>query len=244
MYGFCHLPAVPLRKEPSDASEMVSQLLFGEYFEILEVSEKWVSVRNRNDGYLGYLGSKQYVQASDAEAENPVETFVVNNVSEHISVNGVDTVVPMGSRVPVTNVSEIGTLEIRHELKMRRSSLFETAEKLLNSPYLWGGKTCMGIDCSGFTQTVFATQGIQLRRDASQQVLQGSPINSMELAQPGDLCFFDNPQGRIIHVGILLDGGRIIHASGCVRIDGIDENGIFNADIRKYTHHLAKIRRM
>lgn len=244
-YGFCHLPAAPLRKEPSDASEMVSQLLFGECFRILGNNEKWACIENLNDAYRGYLGSKQYIEIGKDEAERFSDnSFVSDSVLDSIMLNGNRMLVPMGSHIPLQKTLDFNKLKISHNIKRHPASLLETARKLLNSPYLWGGKTCMGIDCSGFTQTVFSTQGVKLKRDASQQVTQGAEIASLKLACPGDLCFFDNAEGKIIHVGILCGDGEIIHASGCVRIDTIDENGILNRDTRNYTHHLAKICRI
>jgi gamma-D-glutamyl-L-lysine dipeptidyl-peptidase len=114
----------------------------------------------------------------------------------------------------------------------------------LNSPYLWGGKTPFGIDCSGFTQMAYKLAGIKLRRDAWQQAEQGHTINLLEETEPGDLAFFDNDEGNIVHVGIILRDHKIIHAAGKVRIDSIDHYGINNKELKKYTHKLRLIKRM
>ena len=116
--------------------------------------------------------------------------------------------------------------------------------RYLNAPYLWGGRSPFGIDCSGFTQLVFKFAGIKLQRDAYQQGGQGSIINFIEEVQPGDLAFFSNDEGAIIHVGIMLKDNRIIHSSGKVRIDKIDHFGIYNAETKKHSHLLKLIKRM
>jgi cell wall-associated NlpC family hydrolase len=118
------------------------------------------------------------------------------------------------------------------------------ATSFLNTPYLWGGRTHFGIDCSGFTQAVFKLQGINLLRDASQQVDQGYAINLLQETKLGDLAFFENQEGNIVHVGILLNNEKIIHASGRVKIDFIDEKGIFSEELKRYTHKLKAIKRM
>ena len=119
-----------------------------------------------------------------------------------------------------------------------------TAYLFLNAPYLWGGKTPLGIDCSGFTQLVYKINGVKLKRDASDQALQGQTLSFIEESEPGDLAFFDDSEGNITHVGLLLENHRIIHASGMVRIDKIDQSGIFNIETQSHSHKLRFIKKM
>lgn len=246
-HGICHLPLAPLRAEPGDASEMVSQLLFGQTFDILRSEEKWSLIQNRDDGYQGYIGNKQFVRITDDELCNMnSKRQVVNSHDVFVTdvANNNSFLVPFGSVLPEEHTFRFGGKEYRHNFFPSHRTLLETAYSFLNAPYLWGGKSLFGIDCSGFTQNVFSAQGIQLFRDASQQVDQGTSVEELACAHLGDLLFFDNDKGKIIHVGILYDSTHIIHASGCVRIDSIDTKGIFNNDLGQYTHRLAQIRRI
>ena len=245
--GICHLPLAPLRAATDDASEMVSQLLFGQSFDILETTERWSLIQNHDDGYRGYLSNKQFIIIGTRElASFNANRKIVNRhgVSVLLTDKNISFNVPFGSILPEQNIFRLGKNEYRHSYIPAETTMLETACAFLNAPYLWGGKSMFGIDCSGFTQTIFSAFGIQLPRDASQQVIEGVPVENLDNAHPGDLLFFDNDKGRIIHVGIQLDNTHIIHASGCVRIDSIDTKGIFNNDLEKYTHHLAGIRHM
>lgn len=222
--GYCFLRAVPVRREPSDRSEMVNQLLLGDTFEVLEQQEKWSRIRGDYDGYEGWIDNKQW-KADDGEWRN-----------YGIMESGNQGIRELGNQ---------GIMGLRDlEIAESASPSAVARELYLDAPYLWGGRTVMGIDCSGLTQVCFKACGIRLLRDASQQATQGIEVPSLAEARCDDLCFFSNADGRIIHVGICLGNGRIIHASGQVRIDRLDATGIYNEDRQCYTHKLCAIRRV
>jgi hypothetical protein len=230
MIAVSSLAAIPLRKEPNDVSEMTSQILFGESMDVLESREKWCMVRLHHDGYEGWVSSKQL----DFNDQLPPVQSVFRASSLQISPK----LIPAGAFIrdnSTLNTNEDGSLEAY-------------AMMFLDAPYLWGGRTILGIDCSGFTQLVFRLAGLSIRRDAWQQAGEGEEVSFIEECRTGDLAFFDNAEGRIIHVGIVLrpDGTfppTIIHASGKVRIDALDHQGIYNKESGAYSHNLRMIRR-
>ena len=246
-YGFCSLPVVPMRAEASDRAEMVSQLLFGDTFVVEQQDEKWSLIVMDYDGYRGWVDTKQIYFLQEQEYKQ-VKAWDIKPASliTTVVVSGKELLLPMGCLLSSATMSVVAVLDIKYSVAQSTTEalLLDIATKWLGVPYLWGGKTCMGVDCSGFTQTVFKTCGIPLLRDASQQVTQGVAVADLADARPNDLCFFHNADGRIIHVGIYMGNGRIIHASGCVRIDTLDAKGIYNADVDKYTHTLSAIRRI
>jgi len=257
MYGICNLSVIPCRSEPSDKSEMVTQLLFGEHFQIIEVQQKWIKIKIAYDGYECWIDKKQYlpIEQHTFELLNSTEAFYSAELIQIISDNKSKTFFPIviGSNLPNLDNQEI-TIEnttynfegsfIKSSQKFVKDNLIETAMVFLNSPYLWGGRSPIGIDCSGFTQLVYKMNGIKLLRDANQQAEQGETLSFVEEAEPGDLAFFDNEEGRIVHVGIVMDNNKIIHASGKVRIDGFDHHGIFNNDLKIYSHQLRILKRV
>lgn len=255
-YGVCRLSLVPVRSEPAHKAEQTSQLLFGDHFEVIETHSdgKWLKIRTYLDQYEGWIARNQFyeISAEFFEYINRAELKITLDVTSSILFNKSPVVILLGSIIPITG-SELFRMEEQFAfngesktigLKRDFEYLQGIAHKYLNAPYQWGGKSPFGIDCSGFTQMVFRICGYQLNRDAWQQALQGKPVTSLEEAQPGDLVFFNREDGRIDHVGILLPRGRIIHASGRVRIDSVDENGIIHAETKVLTHPLAKIRRI
>ncbi len=245
-YGFCILPAIPMRVEPSDKSEMVSQLIFGDIFIILDDLEKWIQIQSTFDQYQGWIDKKQYLELKDSEEIEKICNWnhMVMTPVASVTWNGNTLWIPMGSKLPSEeNILLSGFHLEQHITEPMDINIVSTAKQLLGAPYLWGGKTCMGIDCSGLTQTVFRVCGIKLPRDASEQATQGIPIHSITDAKINDLLFFKNTNEKIIHVGIYLGNNGIIHASGYVRIDTVDATGIYNKEIQKYTHQLACIRR-
>jgi hypothetical protein len=249
-YGICNLAVVPLRAEPNDRSEQVSQVLFGEAFEITEWTERWVKIITDNDKYIGWIGRLQFAMLghmayqSLKEAPSPL-TYRAVTQAWKIADNSV-VYLPAGSSLSFLEgtTCKIGydKFEIIGEIG-QKEDIATTAKSFLNAPYLWGGRTHFGIDCSGFTQVVFNLNKIKIKRDASEQAEQGKKIENLKDARLGDLAFFDNPEGRITHVGILLNNEYIIHASGKVKIDMIDTDGIYSVELKRNTHKLHSIRR-
>lgn len=252
MFGICNLAIIPLRFEPSDRSEIVSQVLFGEHFEILEKSKQWSRIKTQYDGYEGWVDSKQYQLISEENYNQLSDDVIVLNsdLIEYITApSNLLLPIPLGSSLSFLKNNGINTAQFHFEgtttegIKDKKE-LIKTAFLYLNAPYLWGGKTPFGIDCSGFTQMVYKLNGYKLFRDASQQALQGEALSFIEESEPGDLAFFDNEEGNITHVGIIMENNYIIHASGKIRIDRLDHLGIYNAEINKHTHKLRVIKKI
>lgn len=246
----CELSAVPMRREPSDRSEMTNQILFGETMQLLDENEKWLMVRLDHDNYEGWVDRKQVASS----ANKSERTLHVSQLFQFVQkMNGGDIVIPAGSFLPANTEGEFLTGDSTFIIKegnsvATKSNCISIAQMFLGAPYLWGGRTFMGIDCSGLTQIVLRICGINLPRDAYQQAEQGESVTFIEESIPGDLAFFDNAEGKITHVGIIFldtkNDRKIIHASGEVRIDCIDHQGIFNKETGQYTHHLRIIKRM
>ncbi len=252
MFGICNLSIIPLRSESNDRSEIVSQVLFGEHFEILESAKQWTKVKLQYDDYEGWIDSKQFQSISEENYNRlSKEAIILNSdLVEYITAPN-NTLLPItiGASLSFLNHSDINSENYDFEgLKVTgkkpKADLVATSYLYLNSPYLWGGKTPFGIDCSGFTQMVYKLNGYKLLRDASQQSTQGDVLSFIEESEPGDLAFFDNEEGKIIHVGIILENNYIIHASGKVRIDRLDHLGIYNAELNRHTHRLRVIKKM
>jgi hypothetical protein len=256
-FGVCNLSLVPLRTEPSDKSEMCSQLLFGDHFTILESTEKWVKILTAYDEYEGWIDHKQFEEIDHAAfvALHDLNAVLTPAVSHQVIKTGANETLQLlaGSNIPTTLDNFFYLRDTRYKLEGTslkpvkdrfRSEVTAAAMFYLNAPYLWGGRSLFGIDCSGFTQMVFRQFGIRLKRDAWQQAEQGDLVGFLQEAVAGDVAFFDNEDGRIIHVGIMLDNERIIHASGRVKIDKIDNQGIYSNELNRYTHKLRIVKRM
>lgn len=254
-FGVCRLSIVPVRGEASDKSELVTQLFFGEHYEVTQVSKdkKWLKVRIYFDQYEGWIDSKQHhpITKEHFDYINRADFKITTDITTSILYNKNPLAIVMGSIIPISG-SELFKMEEQFAfngesksvgLKRDAEFLKLTAQKYLNSPYQWGGKSPFGIDCSGFTQMVFKINGYKLLRDAEQQVKQGKPVEVKE-AVPGDLAFFKNREDKITHVGMLLSDDKIIHASGKVRIDHFNEEGILNSESKVYSHQLSGIRRI
>ncbi|EDM38683.1 lipoprotein; possible cell wall-associated hydrolase [Pedobacter sp. BAL39] len=252
-YAICRLAVAPLRVSASDRAEIVSQLLFGEHVMVIGRDAQWRQVRNVYDGYEGWVDFKQLAPLSQAQFEEIAETsYLVPAELANILMDdaGSKYFLSPGSSLPLykDGVCYLGDTKYRvmfHPKEMLTSpdKLVDTALFFQNVPYLWGGKTLFGIDCSGFTQVVFRLHGIALLRDAWQQSEQGTAVDFLPEVKAGDVAFFDNAEGRIIHVGIMLSDSEIIHASGKVRIDRMDQEGIYNDELGRYTHKLRIIKR-
>ncbi len=250
-YGICILSVVPIRAEASDKSEMISQLLYGETFSVLEKQDKWTKIKCTWDEYEGWADTKQLlIGITENEALSTNHCTIVADKIAELEIDQSSALLSIGSTQSTEIIQKYSNLKYRYtgrSIEMGSKGI-DDVEKLakiwLHTPYLWGGRSVFGIDCSGFSQNVFKMYGIHLHRDAYQQAEQGSLINFIEEAQTGDLAFFDNDEERIIHVGIVLDKQTIIHASGQVRIDRLDHQGIFNIDTKKYSHKLRIIKRL
>ncbi|MEI7487570.1 MAG: C40 family peptidase [Chryseobacterium sp.] len=232
--GICNVKVAPVRAENSDKAEIVTEILFGESADILEVNKNWTKIKMHYDGYEGWMDTKQIKPVTDDELANRKVTVVTEDFSSVLTNDG-RTLLSMGSEVEFQTVASRRSHDLRESVAM-------TAKEFLNVPYLWGGKSFFAVDCSGFTQLVYKVHNIKLPRDTYQQAEVGDALTFVEESQLGDLAFFENPEGKIIHVGIMLDNQKIIHASGKVRIDTLDSTGIFNKELNKHTHKLRVIK--
>ncbi len=255
-YGICELSMIPVRKQPSDQSEMVNQLLFGDTVIIQDFKDWWYNIISSHDMYEGWVDVKQIKKISKSEFEsiNEETSAYITSHNATVETEGEKIInLAMGSRLPLYDNDKCkiaekeyitcGEIATTSELT-KCSSVCELALKYMGTPYLWGGRSPYGIDCSGFVQVIYRMFGIFLKRDSGIQVESGITIDFLEDVIPGDLAFFDNQDGNIVHVGILLNKTKIIHASGEVRIDKIDHNGIYNEKELKYTHKLRIIKRI
>ncbi|MFD1468233.1 NlpC/P60 family protein [Hymenobacter caeli] len=257
--GICALSAVPVRAEPSDKAEQVTQLLFGECYTVLQSQGKWHRVQVAADDYVGWVDHLQHTPvtpdyfAAWAAQDHPRVLDVVQTVSDEA------TRIPvlLGSRLPFfdgmtlqlgdkafffngTATNPGAPAEPARQVQLLR----KMGHLYLKAPYLWGGKGVFGVDCSGLVQQLYGLVGVQLRRDACQQIEHGQPVDFVTQARPGDLAFFDNAEGRIVHVGMVLDEGLVLHASGEVRLDPLDHHGIYHRGRQAYSHKLRLIKRL
>ncbi len=244
-YGICKLSIVPVRISNSDKSEMVTQLIYGDLISIIEEKENWTKIESDFDNYIGWIDSKQYqkineVQKKDLENQSyssDLVEFIENEKNELITIT-------IGSVISRSNLLN-HKFEGNHiKGKQSKDSIVNIALLYLHTPYLWGGKTPFGIDCSGFTQMVYKINGYKLLRDAKDQAKQGKTLSFIEESEPGDLAFFHNKEDIIVHVGIILKDNYIIHASGKVRIDRLDQTGIYNNEKNSHTHYLRYIKKI
>ena len=252
--GICLNSMIPLRSEPSRKSQMTDQLLFGESINILEVQGEWYHVERNMDGYVGWITDRHFLEVTGELMEKiqQARSHIVDQPFARLNFAETGMWIPGGSVLPFFDASTRSfTLNhIHYYLESlepykdedTRQNVQGTALRYENAPYMWGGKTIMGIDCSGLIQVIYRICGIKLPRDSQQQLNHGHTIGFIKDARPGDLAFFDNEEGEIIHTGIMLGADRIIHASGRVRIDPIDHQGIYRKEEQKYSHKLRVIK--
>lgn len=232
-------------------------MLFGELCEVLEEQPRWTRIRLESDGQEGWVDSKMICPMKPEEYESHKKALenaamVAMPMAYAVSENNGQTI-PLTAGTKLPNYQDgrfevlgVGfridpSMVITQPLEMSQQNLLQAVRFFLNIPYLWGGKNAMGMDCSGFTQVIMSLFGKQLLRNASQQATQGTPVASLKDAQAGDLVFFDHKDGKISHVGIVIDPERVIHCSGRVKVEKLDETGIYNIEQGGYSHHLVSI---
>jgi hypothetical protein len=249
-YGIATLSIIPGRSSPSHSAEMSQQLLFGELYRIEERHGEWTKVRTEHDSYPCWIqdkqtfpiekGTRDELLRKGRRAVSPsFQAWDDDGNTLHL-VAGSFLYEEASSPFPAWPKEPINFAP----LEGKGERIVATAASFLRTPYLWGGRTAFGADCSGFVQLVLLLHGIFIQRDASDQVREGSSLPSLDDAKAGDLAFFHNEKGKVVHVGLLDGKGRIVHASGMVRIDPIDGKGILPEGGKEYSHHLHSLRRM
>jgi Cell wall-associated hydrolases (invasion-associated proteins) len=256
-FGVNFNSVIPLRAKPDERSEMISQILLGEMFSIEDKKNGFRKIINFADNYSGWVDEKAITPISEEEMEifNQKPTFcVIIPLAEGFDL--VDKCViriPGGSRLP--NCDSIGRFGIQgkkfqvhrdyilSESEQQKDGLIQTALSFINTPYMWGGKTVLGMDCSGLVQVIYGIHGYKLPRDSKDQAAMGENILLQDIF-PGDLAFFQDKSGNIVHVGILISQDKIIHASGRVKVDVFNKNGIYSNEQQKQTHTLHSIKRI
>jgi gamma-D-glutamyl-L-lysine dipeptidyl-peptidase len=252
-YAVIAVPAAPVRRKPMHRKEMVNQLLFGETVKVLKTKgDLWVKIRSLHDSYEGWI-TNTMLEAVEEAAANTMSAFATTDMLSVISAGDKKLNVPVGSSLPFfeNGKGKLGDIIYdftgnyckRDEQQPGAELIQQLTSPWLNAPYMWGGRTPLGVDCSGFVQVIYKLMGIDLPRDAWQQAQEGKAVKKFSEVQGGDLVFFNNKE-EIVHVGILLGNDQIIHSSGKVRIDTIDKKGIINAETGKRTLRLEAIRRM
>ena len=253
-YGIYKLSAIALRKEDRHSSEMVSQLLYNETYTVLDKSREWLLVQTQHIGpsahrwdtgtedsgnylYQGWIQAKQFCEISDEDYHSlkTKRPFLINKPVVEYAGKFLTLGTPLYEPHPDA---------VAMPTEFHPEQMVDYVKMLLGAPYLWGGRTAMGIDCSGLVQVCARLAGLLLPRDSSQQVKEGNLVYFLQETKPGDLAFFGEEDGHITHVGIVMGNEQIIHCSGQVRIDYLDQTGIFNKERNEHTHRLQVVKRM
>lgn len=245
LYGITSVALAPCREEPSDRAQMVTQLLLGEHFHILERGRKWSRIKIALDGYECFIDNKQY-EIVNKTSFFQLEKGLFDRLTSDVvaaSCNGAKIFLTKGTFIHQTVLTQL-RIDLQSQIPTGHLQASQYARQYLNAPYLWGGRSPFGIDCSGLTQMSYLLAGKVIPRDAYQQAEEGETLDFVEEAKEGDLAFFDNDEGKIVHGGIVLNNGHIIHASGKVRIDRLDHQGIYNEEAKQYSHKLRIIKRI
>lgn len=253
-YAVCSLNAIAVRSQPSQRSEMISQLLFGELAEVMEIKgQAWSRIRCEWDNTVGWAASNQLMPITPAEYESYQQSFALSlELFQAVTASDHFLPVSMGARFPgfdgirfclgERDYTFSGQVIFPGPEVQTRDMVVKLARRFLHTPFLWGGRSPLGVDGAGLVQAVFRLCGIRLPRHAEQQVFEGDVVDFIEQAHPGDIAFFENNFGRVFHTGILLNDNQIIHAFGKVRIDMLDHYGIYDLERRKYSHRLRVIK--
>jgi hypothetical protein len=262
MYGITHLAQIPMRAIAAESAEMVSQLLFGDAYQVLEKNAQWLKIATCDCNYEGWINSKAFNRIHDNDISDylKAEKYMVKDWLLFIREFETNITFPIfcGSSFPypknsllilgeatfIIQLPENKTLESTEKTSAQQATMLRFASTYLNAPYLWGGRTPAGIDCSALTQLIFKSIGLPIPRDASQQIQHGDLVDFISETQIGDLAFFQNKEGTVSHVGMICGKDKILHSSGKVRIDKLDETGIFDTATGQYTHALRLIKRI
>jgi len=251
--GICIFNTLPCRDVPSHKSQMSNQLLFGETYQVCDQQGEWLLIESDHDRYTCWISLHQHQPYDKAQQPHMriLDSPVVFIEHQYLSYKQLIPVFA-GSLLADTfdKFWKIGDHTFFYPAIEKKTRSFspenirQLASLFLHSPYLWGGRSPAGIDCSGLVQVVMGMMNIPLPRDAYQQADEGQLVDFIHEVKPGDLAFFDNPDGQIVHTGIIINNEQLVHASGSVRIDRIDHEGIFHSEQKKYTHRLRVIKRV